>query len=151
MTDQRRDNWNADTCLICPAQRLGLGEFDVSDQPGNSRYSRRVGHRVRVGTQVPVCVHPFRVGLPTGAYASAKAPTPTFPTVPLAPAPAHLEMPKDAADLEAWFIATMRIAHPDSAVSALWRAKATALGRFGALDVVNAMRRVLSVELPRYG
>lgn len=71
---RRLERWAEDTCVVCPAQRLGLGEFDfdVVDRPSSSRYDPRIGHRVDT-TGAPVCVHPYRVGLPPGAYASSGA------------------------------------------------------------------------------
>jgi len=58
-----------------------------------------------------------------------------------------LELPEDWDDLEAWFIATLRVVPVDGMASALRAAEATAAERFPARDVVSAMRRVLSVEL----
>ena len=142
--------WADATCAVCPAQLLGPGGFDVADRPDRDRrYDPAVGYRVNAATLAPVCVHPFRVGLPVGRYASGGEPVPAFPAQPPAPAPIHLELPDDLADLEAWFIATLRVVHPDAVASALRRAEATAAERFPARDVVTAMRRVLSVELTR--
>jgi hypothetical protein len=147
---ERRECWEDDTCAVCPAQVLGLGEFDVSDRPGpNMRYNPDFGFRVASPSLVPVCVHPFRVGLPVGRYASAHEPVPVFPAQPPAPAPVHLELPEDVDDLEAWFIATLRVVDADRMVRALRTAEATAAERFPARAVVAAMRRVLSVELAR--
>jgi len=147
---ERRECWDDDTCAVCPAQVLGLGEFDVSDRPGpNMRYNPDLGFRVASPSLVPVCVHPFRVGLPVGRYASAHQPVPAFPAQPPAPAPVHLELPADLDDLEAWFIATLRVVDADRMAPALRRAEATAAERFPARDVVSAMRRMLSVELAR--
>jgi hypothetical protein len=148
---QRRDSWDEDTCAVCPAQVLGVGEFDVFDRPGPQyRYHPDLGFRVDQATLTPVCVHPFRVGLPLGRYASDHQPVPEFPEQPPAPAPVHLELPEDLDDLEAWFIATLRMVPADRMASALQRAEATAAKRFPARDVVAAMRRVLSVELARH-
>jgi hypothetical protein len=58
-------------------------------------------------------------------------------------------LPADPADLEAWFIATLRVVPVDAMASALADAEATASGRFPPREVVAAMRRVLSVELAR--
>jgi hypothetical protein len=147
---QRRDGWGDDTCAVCPAQVFGLGEFDVSERPGSeSRYDPVAGYRLDSVTSAPVCVHPFRVGLPAGRYASTHQPLPEFPAQPPAPAPAHLALPEDVADLEAWFIATLRVVTPERVGSALREAEATAAGRFAAGDVVAALRRVWSVELAR--
>ncbi|NJC66043.1 hypothetical protein HC028_16250 [Planosporangium flavigriseum] len=142
------DCWQESTCVVCPAQVLGLGEFDVSDRPGpDSRYEPEIGYRVNVHTLTPVCVHPYRVGLPVGPYASAGKPVPPITQQPPAPSSAHLELPEDATDLEGWLIATLRTADADAMASALRRAEAIAARRFPARDVVAAMRRVLSVEL----
>jgi hypothetical protein len=137
-------------CSICPAQHLGVGEFDVSDRPGpDSRYDPQAGFRVNLHTLSATCVHPFRVGLPPARYASDHAPLPaTTPPTP-APEPVHLELPDDVADLEGWFVATLRACDIDAMASALTRAEATAATRFPARDVVAALRRVLSVELAR--
>jgi hypothetical protein len=147
---ERRECWDDDTCAVCPAQVLGLGEFDVFDRPGQQyRYHPDLGFRVDQTTLTPVCVHPFRVGLPVGRYASGREPVPAFPAQPPAPALVHLELPDDMDDLEAWFIATLRVVDGDRMASALRRAEATAAERFPARAVVSAMRRVLSVELAR--
>jgi hypothetical protein len=147
---ERRETWEADTCAVCPAQVLGLGEFDVSDRPGpQSQCNRELGFRVEQATLTPVCVHPFRVGLPVGRYASEHQPVPAILQQPPAPAPVHLELPVDLADLEGWFIAHLRVVEPDRMASALRKAEATAVSRFPAREVLAVMRRVLSVELAR--
>ena len=147
---QRRDSWADDTCVVCPAQLLGLGEFDVSDQPGpESRYDPQAGYRVNRVSGAPVCVHPYRVGMPVGRYASDGDPLLELPVHPPAPTTVHLRLPDDVTDLEAWFIATLRVVAPEAMASALRRAEAIATERFPTRDVVAAMRRVLSVELAR--
>lgn len=138
------------TCVVCPAQLLALGEFDVSDRPGGtSRYDRELGYRVDVVSGVPVCVHPYRVGLPAGAYCSAGVPVPAVPEEPPAPTRHALDLPDDATNLEAWIIAVVRAAGPDRIREALDAAETLASERFDERDVVTAMRRVLTVELVR--
>jgi hypothetical protein len=139
-------------CAICPAHLLGVGEFDVSDRPGGeSRYDPQAGFRVNLHTLSATCVHPFRVGLPAARYASDAAPLPEVTPPTPAPEPIHLELPADVADLEGWFVATLRACDNDAMASTLGRAEATAAARFPARDVVAALRRVLSVELARRG
>jgi hypothetical protein len=133
--------WRVEPCSVCPAQTLPAGEFDVSDRPGPaSRYDPTAGHRVNTTTGQPQCVHPDRVRLPAGGYASNDEP---------ACAPARPQPPDDVADLEAWFTAVLRAAPRESVASALADAEATANLRFPARDVLTAMRRALSLELTR--
>lgn len=139
------------TCVVCPAQLLTLGEFDVSDHPGSSsRYDRELGYRVGVSTGVPVCVHPYRVGLPAGAYRSEGVPVPAAPEKPPAPTHDALELPTDPTNLEAWIIAIIRAAGSSRLHQAIAAAETLAGERFEERDVVTAMRRVLTVELTRY-
>lgn len=129
---------------------LGLGEFDVIDRPGpGSRYDPAAGYRVNVDTGAPVCVHPYRVGLPPGAYASAGLPVPTIPEEPPAPTREALELPDDLVDLEGWIVAVVRAAGPARMHQAVDAVETLAAERFPPADVVAAMRRVLSVELAR--
>lgn len=137
------------TCVVCPAQLLAPGGFDVTDRPGpRNRYDPGRGYRVDVETGTPICVHPYRVGLPPGGYCSAGLPVPEA-TVPPAPTPDALEMPTDVDDLEAWIIAVIRAAGPARLGQALHAAETLAGQRFPEADVVTAMRRVLTVELAR--
>ncbi|GIJ50045.1 hypothetical protein Val02_69310 [Virgisporangium aliadipatigenens] len=146
---QRSASWEADTCAVCPAQLLGAGEFDVTDRPGrDSRYEPTAGYRVNAVTAAPTCVHPYRVGLMPGAYASTNAPLPQA-SPPPAPEPAHLELPTDADDLEGWCIAMLRVVEPEEMASALARAEATAVTRFPARQVVAVLRKVWASELAR--
>ncbi|RFU41255.1 hypothetical protein DZF91_12820 [Actinomadura logoneensis] len=152
--------------MICPAQKLALGEFDVVDRPG-ARYGfdRDRGYRVDIATGFPVCVHPFRVGLEPGPYASAAAgwPDPAAPPPdPLdpsqaprpsgarravfTPTPEQLELPESADDLEAWLIAILRTARADELASALDQAETAAAQRFNADQIVKALRRALATE-----
>jgi hypothetical protein len=145
---RRLPEWEDATCAVCPAQLLGLGRFDVVDRPGpDNRYEPAYGWRVNVESGKPTCVHPFRVGLPPGLYASAGVPVPQIPDKPPEPTPEQLALPEEVVDLEAWLIANLRVAEPSRVASALRRAEATAAQRFSSKDIVAAMRRVLSNEL----
>jgi hypothetical protein len=87
------------TCVVCPAQRLALGTFDVADRPDpRCRYDPERGYRVDQ-TGAAVCVHPYRVGLPAARYASDGVPLPPPGPAPQ-PAAAALELPGDLEDLE---------------------------------------------------
>jgi hypothetical protein len=146
----RRPQWQDDTCAVCPAQVLALGEFDVTDRPGpGSRFDRDLNYRVDIATCVAVCVHPYRVGLPPGAYCSAGEPAPAMASEPPAPTRDALELPDDVINLEGWIIAVVRAAGPARIHRALSAAEELASQRFAAEDVLTAMRRVLSVELAR--
>jgi hypothetical protein len=64
-------------CLACPIRQFRVGMFDVADRPKSStRFDRGTGCRTIPESGIPVCVHPDRVGLPPGAYASAGKPLP---------------------------------------------------------------------------
>ncbi|GIH20912.1 hypothetical protein [Rugosimonospora africana] len=148
LTGRRLPGWDGATCTVCPAQCLGLGRFDVVDRPGpDNRYDPALGWRINIHTGKPTCVHPFRVGLPPGLYASSGQTLLPIPTQPPAPSPAQLELPHDPVDLGAWLVASLRVVPADQMVSALRRAEATAAQRFPAKDIVAAMRRVLSAQL----
>jgi hypothetical protein len=136
--------------VVCPARKLGPGQFDVTDRPGpDYRYNRQIGWRVdRAGHAV--CVHPYRVGLAVGRYASADQLLPD-PSVP-APQPtaAALELPADVVDLEGWLVATLRVAAVDELYEAIARAEEVAVQRFTPDAVTTALRRVLSHELTHH-
>jgi hypothetical protein len=138
----------AATCVVCPAQALRFGRFDVAAHPSpESRYDPAAGWRVNVTTGAPTCVHPYRVGLPPAPYASAGVPLPVQDTPVPVPDASDLVLPEDPSLLEAWLVATLRCASPDRMAAALSRAESIALQRFPSRDVVAAMRRVLSHEL----
>lgn len=138
--------WCEQTCVVCPAQQLGPGQFDVVDRPGPEfAYNPDIGWRVTAGG-VAVCVHPYRVGLPPGRYASLGEPVPADASRP-APTPAALELPADLVDLEGWLVAVLRDAPSERIFGAVARAERLAGERFDPKQVVAAMRRVLSVEL----
>jgi hypothetical protein len=133
---------------MCPGQVLGPGAFDVADRPGpDSRYDPQLGHRIDRMTGTPVCVHPYRVGLPPGRYASAAQPLPSSSVPVPEPTPAALELPDDVVDLEGWLVAVLKTADPSRMASALHRAEAAAAAKFPVQDVVVAMRRVLAFRL----
>lgn len=153
MSDQQAPlpEWAETTCLVCPAQRLGLGCFDVVDEPGpRYRYDAPTGYRIDAETGVPVCVHPFRVGMAPGAYSSAGV-DPKLTAeggAVFTPSADQLTLPSDADDLEAWLIAILRTAEPEQMGSALAQAETAASQRFASADIVAALRRVLAHELP---
>lgn len=63
-------------CWICPALRLPAGEFDVYPKPTQEcPFDPASGLRYDVD-KTPVCVHPYKVGLPAGRYASQGVPVP---------------------------------------------------------------------------
>ncbi len=135
-------------CAVCPALLLGAGDFDVIDRPGaDSPYDREKDYRVNVRTGAPTCVHPFRVGLPVGAYASAGIPGPEGACVSAVPSAAALELPELEVDLEAWLVARIAVADTGAAAQAIREAEAAAGQRFPGPVVVDALRRVLSHHL----
>jgi len=142
-----RPEWCDDTCVVCPAQELAPGHFDVVDRPGPEfAYDPQIGWRVdRAGTAV--CVHPYRVGLPPGQYASAGEPLPDLDAPTPAPTAEALVLPEDVTDLEGWLVATLRVSPPHELLAAVERAERLAVQRFAPDAVLKAMRRVLSVEL----
>lgn len=98
---------------------------------------------------VPACVHPFRVGLPVGAYASQGIPVPQQDIAAPEPSPESLQLPDRLEDLEGWLVATLRIADKDQIFRAVARAEREAAERFPPREVVKALRKVLSHELAR--
>lgn len=129
---------------------MAVGQFDVVDRPATRfAFDKAAGCRVDTVTGTPVCVHPFRVGLPPGPYASAGyLPGETRDQV-FVPSGEQLALPESVDDLEGWLVAMLRSAHPDEMASALERAEAIAGERFAGEDIVQALRRVLAVELAR--
>jgi hypothetical protein len=96
-------------------------------------------------------VHPFRVGLAPGAYASAGVAVPRgaeAESLP-EPPPQALVMPEDVGDLSAWMVAHLRVAGRDEMFSVVARLERQAGERFPASEVVAVLRRVLTVELTR--
>lgn len=96
-------------------------------------------------------MHPFRLGIAPGEYASAGAPLPALDereAVP-APPPEALVMPEVLDDLSAWMVAHLRLADRDEMFSVVARLERQAAERFAPGEVVTVLRRVLSVELAR--
>lgn len=98
---------------------------------------------------VPVCVHPFRVGMPPGAYASAGEPLPALHTQIVPPPPEALILPESLDDLGGWMVAHLRSTDRDEMFSVVARLERQAGERFAPGEVVTVLRRVLSVELAR--
>lgn len=141
--------WCDDTCGVCPAQELGPGRFDVVARPDRQyAYDPQIGWRVGPdGTAV--CVHPYRVGMPPGRYASAGEPLPDLTGPTPTPTPEALELPVHLDDLEGWLVATLGVVDSDDLFRAVARAERQAGTRFAPGAVVAALRRVLSAELAR--
>ena len=128
---------------------LRPGAFDVLQRPGPQfPYRPELGWRASPdGT--PVCVHPYRVGMPVGAYASAQTPVPDLNSPAPAPSAEALELPDQLDDLEGWLVAVLRSVPAEGMFGAVARAENEAAARFPARDVVAALRRVMSRELTR--
>ncbi|MBG6089883.1 hypothetical protein [Actinomadura viridis] len=94
-------------------------------------------------------MHPFRVGLEPGLYASDRQPVGATGAAVFYPSADQLELPESVADLEGWVIAVLRAAPHHAMASALEQAEAIAAQRFTGEEIVNALRRVLSTELGR--
>jgi hypothetical protein len=136
------------TCVVCPAQVIAPGQFDVVDRPGPELpYDPQRGYRVDSRTGTATCVHPYRVGLPPGRYASVGEPMPAAEVPTPRPSPGALELPEELVDLEGWLVAVLRAAPTSQWEAALVMAETKASQRFPARDVVEAMRRVLAYEL----
>lgn len=121
------------------------------DQPGpRYRLDGQVGHRIDAESGVAVCVHPFRVGMAPGAYASSGL-DPRLAAeggAVFTPTADQLALPSDVDDLEAWLIAMLRTAEPEQMASALSQAEAAASRCFAPEEIVTALRRVLAHGLP---
>jgi hypothetical protein len=145
--DGPRPQWLVDTCVVCPARKLGPGQFDVLDRPASDyRFNREIGWRVDPHGNA-VCVHPYRVGLPVGRYASGEAPLPGPAAQRPRPTAAALELPDQADDLEGWLVAVLRVAPDDELFDAVADAERRAGERFAPSAVAEALRRVLGHEL----
>jgi hypothetical protein len=124
---------------------LGSGRFDVVDSPGREyAYDPAIGWRVDA-SGTPVCVHPFRVGLLPGRYASADEPLPQ-PAAPPSPQAEALRLPEDEVDLEGWLVAILRTAPAERMASAIAHAERVATQQFPGAVVVAALRRALAAE-----
>jgi hypothetical protein len=163
--------WADACCSVCPAQRLGPGEFDVVERPYHGQ-AFIDGMRVDTASGTPVCAHAWRLGWPPGRYASAGEPLPTNPPdqpasattgrppirgmgwhgpsyTRFVPTPDQAELPQDAEDLEAWLIAVLRTSPPNALPSALDHVEtaARASGRFNSNEILTALRKLLATEL----
>ncbi|MEU7222300.1 hypothetical protein [Streptomyces chrestomyceticus] len=126
-------------CGACPSLALPLGNFDVVPKPSKeSAYERAHGYRVLRDGGTPVCVHPDRVGLPAGAYASAGVPLPGAGG-PADPPP----LPEAADGLDQWLLTYLGGVETIVFEAALQRAHETAATRFAPDEVLTALRRVL--------
>jgi hypothetical protein len=83
------DDNDHDVCWFCPALRYPAGRFDVFQQPSREApFDPATGFRY-TAAGIPVCVHPYKVGLPPARYASrrltvpARAPRTAAPRRPL--------------------------------------------------------------------
>lgn len=144
------ERWCDETCGICPGQMLGPGEFDVVARPHTElAYRPDLGWRA-TPAGVPVCVHPYRVGMPPGTYASTGQPIPALKDlqVDMVP-PEALVLPEALDDLSGWMVAHLRTADADDMFRVVGRLEREAGERFAPGAVVQVLRRVLSVELAR--
>jgi hypothetical protein len=128
---------------------MAAGSFDVVDGAGPEYvFDRERGYRCDKVTGVAVCVHPFRVGLAPGRYASKGEEVRDFAQgAVFVPSPGQLELPAAVDDLEAWMVAVVRSAAPEQMASALEHAEMVAAERFDPVAVVEALRHVLTHEL----
>lgn len=115
--------------MICPAQRLGFGEFGVVSRPG-ARYN------FDPAALAPDPLDPAYIRRPAGAPRGVFVPTPE-----------QLELPHSVDDLEGWLVAVLPTAPDDALVSALDQAETSAAQRFSGEQIVKALRRVLSTDL----
>lgn len=136
--------WNeADICAVCPGNVHGPGHFDVADGvASNSRYDTSTGYRRDTTTGTPVCVHPEKIGIPPGRYASAGEPFPTTEPTPEPPG----QIPEDPLKLTGWMTAVVRYATADELTSALAQAEAAASAKFEPDVVLVALRAALGAS-----
>ncbi|MEV6673467.1 hypothetical protein [Streptomyces sp. NPDC051162] len=120
-------------CGICPSRRFPLGEFDVAERPSREfPFDPSDGHRY-TAAGVPVCVHPEKVGMPPGKYATDG--TATAP---------GLRLPDDITDLDPYLHDLMHSAAPGVLEGLIERAVQEIPRAFPEVDVVQALRRALS-------
>jgi hypothetical protein len=134
--------WDEDAlCAVCPGQVHDPGRFDVVDAPQPScRYDLTTGYRRDAASGVPVCVHPYRIGVAPGRYASAGERWPAPASLGAKPGP----MPTDAGALGGWMTALVRHADPGQVDAVLGDAERQAARSFPAEVVVEALRAALS-------
>lgn len=134
--------WDEDAlCAVCPGQLHDPGRFDVVDgpQPG-CRYDSTAGYRRDTASGVPVCIHPDKIGVRPGRYASGGEgwPARTPPAVPAGP------MPAEAGALAGWMTELVRHAGPGRVDAVLADAERQAARSFPADVVVGALRAALA-------
>ncbi|MDH6115054.1 hypothetical protein P3T36_007343 [Kitasatospora sp. MAP12-15] len=79
------DDSDHDVCWFCPSLRFPAGGFDVFEQPSREcPFDPADGFRY-TAARVPVCVHPYKVGLPPGRYGSDGEPVPARALRPTPP------------------------------------------------------------------
>jgi hypothetical protein len=117
-------------CGVCPSTRLPGGAFDVHARP--SAGSRFAGGLRRTAAGVPVCVHPERVGLPPGAYASQGAALPWQ-----VPPPLELDV------FAAWLRAALTAAPSEVCAEVIERATAVLRAVDPGADVAAVLREAL--------
>ncbi|OHV27488.1 hypothetical protein BBK14_20455 [Parafrankia soli] len=134
--------WDEDAlCVVCPALVHDRGRFDIADGPGpDSRYDTSRGYRRDSDTGVPVCVHPHKIGVASGRYASAGQRWPEEADRGPAPGP----MPDQAEGLAEWMTALVRHTGPGQVDVVLAQAERAAAGRFPAAVIVDALRVALA-------
>ncbi|THV41379.1 hypothetical protein [Glycomyces buryatensis] len=145
----RSRRWSeGEVCAVCPALTCEAGAFDVIDRPGpESQFDPSRDCRVNIATGAPTCVHPYRVGLPVGLYASEGAALPESGRPAPVPSQAALVMPVLETDLEAWLVAVIATAPERATAQAIRQAEAAAREHFPSAVVVDALRVVLSHHL----
>ncbi|MCK9876619.1 hypothetical protein MXD59_12660 [Frankia sp. Ag45/Mut15] len=128
-------------CAVCPAQVHDPGRFDIVDGPAEGgRYDASTGYRRDQASGVPVCIHPGKIGVPSGRYASAGEPWPVRAVLGPDPGP----MPHDPDRLAGWMTALVRHAGAGQAEAVLGEAERAAARRFPADVVVAALRAALA-------
>ncbi|MFC5724009.1 hypothetical protein ACFP1Z_27965 [Streptomyces gamaensis] len=117
---------------ICPSRRFPLGGFDVAERPSREYpFNPADGHRY-TAAGVPVCVHPEKVGVPPGRYATDGAPL--F---------SELRLPTASADLDRYLRDLMHSAAPGMLEQLIDQAVEQIPHVFPEVDVVQALRRAL--------
>lgn len=121
-----------EVCAACPSLKWAAGAFDVLERPSKeAKFSGEDGCR-RTAAGVPVCVHPHKVGLPPGAWASEGLPLPWI-----------LPMPDDPEGITSWLVSALASAPADEADGLVDRA-CTALMAHPGVDVTEALRAALA-------
>ncbi|SEB31504.1 hypothetical protein SAMN04490357_0170 [Streptomyces misionensis] len=120
-------------CGVCPSLRLPGGHFDVVERPSRDcPFDPATGHRF-TAADVPVCVHPDRVGLPAAPYATHGLPLP-WETPP----------PVEAGEVPAWVRAALDAAPPEACADLIRQATEILLASDPGTDVTAVLRAALS-------